>query len=127
MPDKTYVHAVKSKFGIVPNSTRAMAVSPSVLEAYLSFSGSLGHGVPPAQVREQLALDVGEANHCDYCVSAHSAIGKRVGLTNQEILDSRRGASTDPKTDVLLRFARTVVEKRGVVTDADIAAVREAG
>jgi AhpD family alkylhydroperoxidase len=78
-------------------------------------------------VREQLALDVGEANHCHYCVSAHSALGKRAGLTDQDILDSRRGASTDLKADVLLRFARTVVEKRGVVEDADLAAVREAG
>lgn len=124
---KELLDAVKAKLGIVPNMTRSMAVSPSVLDAYLGFSGALGHGVLPARVREQLALDVGEANHCDYCVSAHSAIGKRAGLTEREVLDSRRGASADPKTDVLLRFARTVVEKRGVVTEPDIAAVRDAG
>lgn len=119
--------AVKARLGLVPNMTRSMAVSPAVLEAYLGFVGSLGHGVLPARVREQLALDVGEANHCDYCVSAHSALGKRAGLNDQDILDSRRAASADPKADVLLRFARTVVEKRGLVVDADIAAVREAG
>ena len=124
---KELLDAVKAKLGIVPNMTCSMAVSPAVLDAYLGFSGALGHGVLPARVREQLALDVGEANHCDYCVSAHSAIGKRVGLAEQEVLDSRRGASADPKTDVLLRFARTVAEKRGVVEDADIAAVRDAG
>ena len=124
---KELLDAVKAKLGIVPNMTRAMAVSPSVLEAYLGFSGALRSGVLAARVREQLALDVGEANHCDSCVSAHSALGKRAGLTDQDILDSRRGTSTDPKADVLLRFARTVVEKRGVVEEADIAAVREAG
>lgn len=124
---KELLDAVKAKLGIVPNMTRSMAVSPSVLEAYLGFSGALSHGVLPARVREQLALDVGEANHCDYCVSGHSAIGKRAGLTDQDILNSRRGASADQKTDVLLRFARTVVEKRGVVEDSDIAAVRDAG
>jgi uncharacterized peroxidase-related enzyme len=124
---KGLLDAVKAKLGIVPNRTRAMAVSPSVLEAYLGFSGALRSGVLPARVREQLALDVGEANHCDYCVSAHSALGKRAGLTDQDVLDSRRGTSADPKTNVLLRFARTVVEKRGVVEDADIATVREAG
>jgi alkylhydroperoxidase family enzyme len=70
---------------------------------------------------------VGEANHCHYCVSAHSALGKRAGLTDQDILDSRRGVSTDPRADVLIRFARTVVEKRGVVEDADLATVRESG
>jgi uncharacterized peroxidase-related enzyme len=119
--------AVNAKLGLVPNMTRLMAVSPPVLEAYLGFIGALGHGVLPARVREQLALDIGEANHCDYCVSAHCALGKRAGLNDQDILDSRRGASADPKEDVLLRFARTVLEKRGVVEDADIAAVREAG
>ena len=124
---KELLDAVKAKLGIVPNMTRAMAVSPSVLEAYLGFSGALTHGVLPARVREQLALDVGEANRCHYCVSAHSALGERAGLTDQDVLDSRRGASADPKADVLLRFARTVVEKRGLVEDADIAAVREAG
>jgi uncharacterized peroxidase-related enzyme len=124
---KQLLDAVKAKLGIVPNMTRAMAVSPSVLEAYLGFSGALGHGVLPARVREQLALDIGEANHCDYCVSAHSAIGKHAGLSDQDILDSRRGTSADPKTDALLRFARTVVAKQGVVDDADVEAVRAAG
>jgi AhpD family alkylhydroperoxidase len=107
--------------------TRSMAVSPPVLDAYVGFIGALGHGVLPPPVREQLALDVGEANHCDYCVSAHCVLGKRAGLTEQDVLDSRRGASADPKADVLLRFARTVLEKRGAVDDADVALVREAG
>ena len=124
---KELLDAVKAKLGIVPNMTRSMAVSPSVLEGYFGFGGALAHGVLPARVREQLALGVGEANHCHYCVSAHSALGKRAGLTDQDVLDSRRGASADPKADVLLRFARTVVEKRGRIEDADIAAVREAG
>ena len=124
---KELLDAVKARLGLVPNMTRAMAVSPAVLEAYLGFIGALGHGVLPARVREQLALDVSEANRCDYCVSAHSALGQRAGLTERDVLDSRRGVSADPKADVLLRFARTVLEKRGVIEDADIAAVREAG
>jgi uncharacterized peroxidase-related enzyme len=124
---KELLDAVKAKLGLVPNMTRSMAVSPPVLEAYLGFIGALGHGVLPARVREQLALNIGEANDCDYCVSAHCVLGKGAGLNDQDILASRQGASTDPKEDVLLRFARTVLEKRGVVTEADIAAVREAG
>jgi uncharacterized peroxidase-related enzyme len=124
---KDLLDAVKAKLGMVPNMARAMAVSPSVLEAYLGISGALGHGVLPARVREQLALAVGEANHCGYCLSAHSAIGRRVGLSDQDVLDGRRGTSADPKADALLRFARAVVEKQGVVDDADVAAVRDAG
>jgi uncharacterized peroxidase-related enzyme len=124
---KDLLDAVKSKLGIVPNMTRAMAASPAVLEAYLSFSGAPGHGVLPPKVREQLALDVGEVNRCDYCLSAHSLLGKRAGLSDQDIVDSRRGTSADTKAEALLRFARAMVEKRGLVDDADVAAVRAAG
>jgi uncharacterized peroxidase-related enzyme len=124
---KELLDAVKSKIGLVPNMTRAMAVSPAVLEAYLGISGALAHGVLPPKVREQLALAVGQANDCEYCLSAHSLIGKRVGLTDQAVLDSRKGHSPDPKTDALIRFARTLVEKQGRVTDTDLTAVREAG
>jgi uncharacterized peroxidase-related enzyme len=121
------LEAVRRKLGMVPNLTRALAASPAVLEAYLGLSGALGRGVLPARVQEQLALAVGEANHCDYCLAAHSAIGKRLGLTDQEVLDSRRGVSADPQTEALLRFARAVVGKRGQVDDADLAAVRKVG
>jgi uncharacterized peroxidase-related enzyme len=125
---KQLLDAVKAKLGIIPNMTRAMAVSPPVLEAYLGFSGSLAHGILPAKVREQLALVIGEANHCDYCVSAHTYIGKNVAhLSDQDMVDSREGTSSDPKTDALLRFARSVVAKQGIVDDADVQAVRAAG
>lgn len=124
---KELLDAVKAKLGIVPNMTRTMAQSPAVLEAYLGISGALAHGVFPAKVREQLALDIGEANHCEYCVSAHSALGKRTGLSEEELFANRRGTSADAKTDALLRFARTVLTKQGMVDDGDVAAVREAG
>lgn len=124
---KELLDAVKGKLGIVPNMTRAMAVSPAVLEAYLGFIGALGQGVLPGRIREQLALDVGQANDCEYCVSAHSVLGKGAGLSEREVLDSRRGTSADPRADALLRFARTVLEKKGMIADADIAAVRKAG
>ena len=119
--------AVKSKLGMTPNLMRVMANSPAVLDAYLKFSGSLGSGDLPAKTREQIALAVGQANSCDYCLSAHSAIGKMVGLTAEQILEGRRGSSAEPTTDAVLRFARQLVDKRGKVSDADLAAVRSAG
>lgn len=124
---KELLDAVKSKLGMTPNLMRVMANSPAVLDAYLKFSGSLGSGDLPAKTREQIALAVGQANSCDYCLSAHSTIGKMVGLTAEQILESRRGSSAEPTTDAVLRFARQLVDKRGLVSDADLAAVRSAG
>lgn len=119
--------AVKSKLGLVPNMMRAMANSPAVLDSYLQFSGALSKGSLSARVREQIALAVAEANGCDYCLAAHSTIGKMVGLTVEQINDSRLGSSVDPRVDALLRFAREVVEARGKVSDAPLREVRDAG
>jgi uncharacterized peroxidase-related enzyme len=124
---KELLDAVQGKLGLVPNITRAMANSPSVLEGYLGLSGALGKGGLSAKNREQIALAVGQANQCDYCLAAHSTIGKMVGLTPDQILDSRRGTAVDPKSDALIRFARKVVDERGQVSDADVAEVRAAG
>jgi uncharacterized peroxidase-related enzyme len=124
---KELLGAVKSKLGLVPNMVRAMANSPAALNAYLQFSGALAGGSLSAKSREQIALAVGQANECDYCLSAHSALGKMAGLTPDQIRDSRQGTSPDGKTDALLRFSRKLVETRGQVSDGDVAAVRRAG
>lgn len=119
--------AVKSKMGLVPNMTRAMVRAPAVLDAYLQMSGALSKGALPAKTREQIALTVGQANQCDYCLAAHSTIGKMVGLAPEQILAARRGRADDASTNALLRFASVVVEKRGRVDASDLAAVRSAG
>ena len=124
---RTLLDAVKSKLGVVPNMTRAMANSPAVLDGYLQFSGALGKGTLSARVREQLSLAIAQANSCDYCLAAHSTIGKTVGLTAEQVRDSRLGTAVDPRTDALIRFALEVVRTRGRVGDAALAEVREAG
>ena len=124
---KELLDAVQGKLGLVPNMTRAMANSPAVLDGYLSLSGALSKGALSAKSREQIALAVAQANECEYCLAAHSAIGKMVGLSVDQILDSRRGTSVDPKTDAIIQFARQVVDQRGLVSDANIAQVRAAG
>ena len=119
--------AVHDTLGMVPTMMRTMATAPAVLASYLQFSGALAKGRLSAKVREQLALAIGEANHCDYCLAAHSAIGQTIGLTGEQIRDSRLGTAVDAKTEALLRFARKVVDARGDVTDEDVREVRAAG
>ena len=125
---KELLGAVKAKLGLVPNMTRAMANAPAVLDGYLSFSGALGQGTSlTAKQREQIALAVGQANECDYCLAAHSTIGKMVGLSAEQILDSRRGTAVDPKSEAVISLARKLVAERGRVSNADLAEARAAG
>jgi uncharacterized peroxidase-related enzyme len=124
---KELLDAVQAKLKITPNMTRVMANSPAVLEGYLSFSGALAGGALHAKLREQLALEVGEQNACQYCVSAHTAIGKMTGLTETEIDAARDARSTSSKDAAALEFARQIVAKKGLTSEADVAAVRNAG
>src|SRR5208282_3631811 len=72
---KELLEAVQAKLKITPNMTRVMANSPAVLQAYLSFSGALATGTLGAKLGEQIAIEMGEQNSCQYCLSAHTAIG----------------------------------------------------
>jgi uncharacterized peroxidase-related enzyme len=124
---KDLLAAVQQKLGLTPNMTRVMANSPAVLEAYLGFSGSLGSGSLSAKLREQIALAVGQANSCEYCVSAHSAIGKMVGLQEAEIVRSRDAQSNDARDAAALQFAREIVRAQGQLGKEAVAAVKAAG
>ncbi len=124
---KELLDAVQAKLKITPNMTKVMANSPPVLEAFLSFSGALANGALDAKLREEIALEVGEQNSCQYCVSAHTAIGKLTGLTDSEIDQAREARSGSARNAAALQFARELVVKKGRATDADVETVRRVG
>ena len=124
---KELLDEVQRKLGMTPNIMRGLANAPQALEGYLSFSGALAQGVLPARMREQLALVIAETNGCDYCLAAHGAIGKIVGLSEQEVHDARQGDAVDRKTEAALQFARKLVDDHGHVSDADVHRLRHAG
>ena len=119
--------AVKAKMGSVPNMMKTMAHSPALLEGYLAFSGALGKGLLRPAVREQLALVVSQANGCEYCLSAHSLLGKHAGLAPEQIVSARKGEAQDPKAQAALSLARNLIDRRGDVSDEQLAAARETG
>jgi uncharacterized peroxidase-related enzyme len=124
---KELLDTVQKTLGLTPNMMRAMANSPAVLEAYLNFSGALSKGKLSARLREQIALVVGEANICEYCLSAHTAIGKMVGLSEDEISASRQAKAGDPKSEAALNVALRIIISRGELNDADLNLARQAG
>ena len=124
---KTLLDAVKAKMGMTPNMTRNMARSPAVLEGYLSLAGALAGGGLDAKLRERIALATAQANGCEYCLSAHSLLGKGAGLTPAEISAARAGDATDARTHAALQFAKKLLANRGNATDADVATLRDAG
>ena len=127
-PARERLEGVKKQLGVVPNLFRMVANSPAALEGYVGMLGALGRGALPAATHERIALAVAEFNRCDYCLSAHSYLGKHVAeLDEAEMTANRGGTSNDPKADAAVRFARKVLEQRGHVADDDLRAVGAAG
>ncbi len=124
---KDLLDNVNKALGVTPNMMRAMASSPATLGAYLGFGQALGGGSLPARVREQIALTVAGVNRCNYCASAHTALASQLGLPAEELEANLEGESGDDKTNAILVLAKQIVEKRGFVSDDDLAEARGAG
>jgi uncharacterized peroxidase-related enzyme len=118
---------LQKNLGIVPNMTKVMANSPAVLQGFAQFNGAMGSAKLNGKIREQIALLTAENNSCTYCLSAHSALGKMAGLTQDQMDGARHGESSDAKTLAALTFARAVLSNNGGVSDGDFQAVRQAG
>jgi len=104
--------SLKSKLGFVPNLYATYAHSDTALENYLNFSGAKTS--LSAKEREVVNLAVSEVNNCNYCLSAHTAIGKMNGFTDDQILELRAGqAPFDNKLDALAKLAKNITENRG--------------
>jgi uncharacterized peroxidase-related enzyme len=127
-PASELLTEVRRRLNAVPNMTRAMANSPSLLEGYLDLAAALGRGRLTAATRARIALTVAQANGCSYCLSAHSYLAEHVAhLDADEIAAARKATAADPKTTAILAFAAAVNDNRGAVTDEDLAAARAAG
>ena len=124
---KELLDFVMKRTGRIPNMVRLMVNSPAALNAYLGFAGALRDAKLPAETQELIAIAVAEANGCDYTLSAVSALGRSGGRSESDIAAARHAEAKDPKTAAALRFAAKVVETRGHVGAADLAALHEAG
>ncbi len=124
---KKVLEGIKAKMGKIPNIYATMAHSPSTLGAMLEYSAGLKKGVLGPREIEAIALAVAQANDCDYCLAAHTVIGKMSGLTLEETIESRQGRSRDPKMDALVKLAAEIVKTNGSPSQNAIDNFRKAG
>lgn len=117
--------SLQKGLGFVPNLYATFALSNTALGDYLALQNRKAS--LRAKERELINLVVSQVNECQYCLSAHTALGKMNGYTDNQILEIRTGqASFDAKLDALARFVRDVTLNRGKTdgrsTDALLAA-----
>lgn len=119
--------AIRKQFGFAPGMFDTLAANPAVLEIVMALQGSIGR-LLDAKTRHTIALAVSRSNDCDYCQALHAYVSSELGgMSTEDIELARTGSSTDPRRAAVARFVQRVIETRGQVGDADLAAVRTAG
>lgn len=118
---------IQQAFGTVPNMFRVVAHSPAALRSMWGSFGALGGGSIPARLGEQIAVAVANRNGCEYCLAAHTALGRKAGATSEEMSAAQAGHASDPQTDAALRFALKLVERHGQANADDVRRLREVG
>ncbi|HEX5355364.1 MAG TPA: peroxidase-related enzyme [Aquabacterium sp.] len=118
---------IQQAFGTVPNMFKAVSNSPAALQSMWGSFGALGGGSIDAQLGEQIAVAVADRNACEYCLAAHTALGRKAGVSSQDMQAAQQGESANPRTAAALRFALKLVNDRGQVADHDVQALREVG
>ncbi len=121
------LRAVEKKIGMIPNLYGTFAQSPAALNGYLGFAEALTKGRLSAGQREIVALAVGQANACQYCLSAHTLIGKGAGLSEEAIAKARAGSGESGIDNAIAELAVKIVKQRGVLSDDDMQSARDAG
>jgi len=117
-----------AQFGAVINLFKVAGNAPNVLKGILSLNKELGSSTElDGKLIEQVAMLTSALNRCDYCVNVHMKVGEGAGLSREEMLLAMEGEASDPKAQALLNYTNEVVRNRGLVSDATLQKVRDAG
>ena len=124
---RALLDAVQTQLGATPNFIRILANAPKALEGFLGLYGAAAGFSLDKATQERIALAVAEGNACAYCVSAHTAIGRHAGLSNEEMLRNRRGSAGDAKNAAAVALARALNDNLGEITMQELDAARTGG
>lgn len=118
---------IEKSVGMLPNIYSVIGNSANALGSYLTFSEAQKNGSFNAKEREAIFLAVSEENGCNYCLSAHTAIAKMNGFSEDETLQLRAGTYNDKKLSVLTHLSKSIVSNRGMADENLVQSFYDAG
>lgn len=124
---KEIFNNIQQKVGRIPNLYAAIGNSSNLLSGFLQFGESLGKGVFSKKEQEAIALAVSQSNGCGYCVSAHTALAKMAGFSEEQTLELREGTSKNIKLNALTNLALEITENKGKASSKAIGRFFDAG
>lgn len=127
---KARVEAVQKANGFIPNLIGVLANSPQAIEFYQEV-GKMNskNSLDPKEI-EVVQITAAAHNGCDFCVAGHTKIGKLKLSMPDDVLNALRARTnidSNEKYQALAQFTMQLIDKRGKVTDTDLAAFKAAG
>ena len=117
---------LQKSVGFVPNLYAYYAHSDTALADYLALQNR--KSTLRGKEREIINLVTSQVNNCRYCLSAHTALGKLQGFSEEQILEIRRAEVTfNPQFAALATFVKSTVENRGRASEEAKEALLAAG
>ncbi|WP_419757839.1 carboxymuconolactone decarboxylase family protein [Acidisoma sp.] len=125
---KAPLKQLQASFGMIPNILGSMSTSPVLINSLVGlFQNVHGGSFSEAQI-QTLLLTNAVTNECSWAVAFHTALGLQAGLDPADVQAIReRRLPKDEKLAALSALARSLIQKRGHLHDADIDAFINAG
>jgi uncharacterized peroxidase-related enzyme len=111
-------------FGHMPAFFATMARSPEALQHFIAlYSAVINKGLVEAKYKELAYLKAALTNGCEYCFRAHSASGKKNGVTEEQVKNLafyQRSAAFDDKEKATLLYAERVTRGASAIREGAI-------
>ena len=114
------LRSLQSAFGFLPNIAGAMSTSPVLIDSLVGLFGNV-HGGSFSELQIQVVLLTNAVtNRATWAVAFHSFLAEQAGVSAQDIEAIRSGrAPQDATLGALSTLAKTLIEKRGRISDDD--------
>ena len=122
---------IEDAFGKVPNLFKTYSHFPPLLKAnWDKVKALMMQGNLSRKTKEAIAVLVSKDNSCSYCVAAHTAALKSIGVTGKEIEiienDIEKSDFTE-KEQRLITFARKANKDPNRITDEEFEGLKKTG
>jgi alkylhydroperoxidase family enzyme len=125
---KPTLRALEEKFGFLPNVMATMAGNPVLLNGFAASFSSFHGGSLDECEKQVLLLTNAVTIKCPWTVAAHSTFALEDGMKESDVKAIREGRlPDDPKYAALSGMSRTLIQKRGNVSQEDIVNFTSAG
>lgn len=118
---KPGLEQLQQAFGVIPNIAAAIANSPKLVNSLVGVFQQVHSSSLTEQEIQIVLLTDAVANSCTYAVAFHTALALQQGVSSEQTGAIReRRAPVDQRFAALSTLAKTLIEKRGHLSEGEL-------